>query len=176
MSMTMEQRLSDQIATLAIPLLEARRPKDPRAVVQILRLAAEHEISQEELSQQTGLSRKTLRYYAQGRTSSGRKWPALVRAMRQLGLEPKARRGSSMSPPRTSPGSVTVPAGDRLLRQLADSVRDHKAGGRQDAAEDEPEPDVEVDDDGAIVTRHRPGTRGYAELLRHLVGGRGRPH
>lgn len=176
MSTNMEQRLSDQIATLAIPLLEARAPKDPRAVAEILRLAAEHEISQEDLSQQTGLSRKTLRYYWQGRTSSGRKWPALVRAMRQIGLEPKARRGSPTSPPRPSPGSVTVPTGDRLLRQLADSVRDHKAGGRQDAAEDEPEPDVEVDDDGAIVTRHRPGTRGYAELLRHLVGGRGRAH
>lgn len=176
MSIDMEPQLSDQIATLAIPLLEARKPKDPRAVAQILKLAAEHEISQEELSQQTGLSRKTLRYYAQGRTSSGRRWPPLVRAMRQLGLEPKARRGSPTSPAKASPGSVSVPTRDHLLRQLSDSVRDHKAGGRQDAAEDEPEPDVEVDDDGAIVTRHRPGTRGYAELLRHLVGGRGRSH
>lgn len=174
MSTDMEQRLSDQIATLAIPLLEARAPKDPRAVAEILRLAAEHEIPQEDLSQQTGLSRKTLRYYAQGRTSSGRRWPALVRAMRQVGVEPKARRGSPTSPPRVSPGAVTVPAGDRLLRDLSASVQGRR--GATQLAEDEPEPDVEVDDDGAIVTRHRPGTRGYAELVRHLVGARGRTH
>lgn len=145
----MERQIADQLATLALPLLDARKGKDPRAVAQILKLAADNRLSRGDLSAETGLSAKTLRYYAQGRTSSGRRWPggALARELKRLGLEVQERG-----------------------RRTAEPVKPRQT------VEPEPRPRTEVEEDGAIVVRTRPGDPGYTDLLRHLIGERGTAH
>lgn len=148
----MERQIADQLAALALPLLDARKGKDPRAVAQILKLAADNRLSRGDLSAETGLSAKTLRYYAQGRTSSGRRWPggALARELKRLGLEVQERgRRTAAEPAR--PRQTVEPAPEVKSR-------------------------TEVEDDGAIVVRTRPGDPGYTDLLRHLIGERGTAH
>lgn len=172
----LDAALTEKLADLALPLLEEKGFKDPRSIAKILRLALEHEISTVTLSHLTGLSEKTLRFYSQAKTSSGRPFRALrvalgrvkvpVRGTREVSM-PRAAAVPKVAVPKAKE-TETAPRRGRKPREVAPAPVAPVVAAPV-APPTIADRGVEVREDGSIALVIRPGDPSYAETLRSLL-------
>lgn len=111
--LTITPQVAARVAQLGRTLDSPRVPRDPADVVELLELQLAHGLAQGDLCAISGLSRKLVRSWSQGRLSGGRPWPALARALAAAGIELRPR-----CPDRT-PRSVRRLALTRAAQTLA---------------------------------------------------------
>ncbi len=173
---TLDAALTEKLADLALPLLEAKGYKDPKNIAKILRLALEHEISTADLSHLTGLSEKTLRFYSQAKTSSGRPFRALRVALGNAKVPVRGSRERTalvVAEAKKAEGA-TAPRGGRPPGRKPREVAPTPVATAPVAAAPAAPPTiadrgVEVREDGSIALVIRPGDPSYAETLRNLL-------